>query len=638
MAETWLREQAAIARMEHVYELSLQVREELQMRQRNETEAAAVRDHALKVRALRFGLVLRTAQDLERVRTAGLFWPANSQKHHHCSSESCEIFNIPFNVHIPQFDNPAGFIVSTGAWYVCMETGKMHECLPGNMCSSMKIVKDKEVGVTAAYSCVISNLLKPVPKSSSSAWNGTTFYSRGVLRDIENRQDNAEFDEIGGYDDSELEEDEDLAESLISDDQSDAEEAGADEPDELQDEEDEQTAKRQRIDMAHVNNDATPFSTIQARYSTSLGIDELASAIAEERYEEHQHLLARQKQDRERAYKNNNTVSFGPSNGNWEMQRRMYKVRNMNSLMREKEKGRGDQPRRRSVRREFVTRSTEERSQRCMSKASSNTITQLLEALTAPSVRIDISRIKMRAGVAAADQAVRDLCSRFHDVPVIAQTAVWCETMSTIPGLSLVAPPEPEHDSELCSRIIMTHWRMASHSPYVTDALDVQRKKKRRPLDFLLFSIGLLYTMARGGEAVNVKLTGTLPQIIRRMPAPFVAKVERGIVVKELPDLSATLKPLKAEMLPYLARVYRNDWIFTENSVNDGIQLVKQCCESRYRGEEETFLACLRAIEASSLQHTDAEIQHQIGQCYRDYLQALVPAHSANRQWPTLTS
>lgn len=635
MAEDWLREQAVLARRETVFELSLQVREELMVRQRSELEARIVYDCALSLRASRFGFVVSTQADLELIVRCELFWPASGQRHHRCSSETCEIFNIPRGAMLQRVGESSNFIESTGAWYVCMSTGKMHECLPGSMCSAVKIVKDKEIGVTASYSCSISNLLKPVPKSMGSAWNGTTFYSRNVLRDIENRQDNAEFDDIGGRDESELEDDDDAAESLISDEESgEGDDKVAVEVDDV---EDEHLAKRQRIDTTHVNNDATPFSTVRARYGDTLQLDELASAIAEERYEEHQHLLEKQRHDRERAHKNSNVISFGPSNGNWEMQKRLYKVRNMTSLLREKEKGRGDQPKRRNPRREIITRTSEEKAQRCMAKASSSTINQLLEALTSSSVRDGIMRCKLRSAVAAADLAVFELRQRYQQLPIIAQIGVWCEHMSTLPGLWLQPCIESEHDATVCAEIIMAHWKLASQSPYVTEALDVHKKKKRKPLDFLLYSIGILYMMARGGEAYCVKLTGALPTVTQCMPSTFLAKLQRGIVVKELPDLSATLNLLKFDMLPYLARVYRDDWLFTENTVNDGIQLVKQCWESRYRAEQDRLFTALKTMEVTSGQHTDTETQQQIGQCYRSYLQALVPAHSANRQWPTST-
>jgi len=67
MAEDWLREQAVLARRETVFELSLQVREELMVRQRSELEARIVYDCALSLRASRFGFVVSTQADFELI-------------------------------------------------------------------------------------------------------------------------------------------------------------------------------------------------------------------------------------------------------------------------------------------------------------------------------------------------------------------------------------------------------------------------------------------------------------------------------------------------------------------------------------------------------------------------------------------
>jgi hypothetical protein len=232
--------------------------------------------------------------------------------------------------------------------------------------------------------------------------------------------------------------------------------------------------------------------------------------------------------------------------------------------------------------------------------------------------------------VPAADAAVAALRQSMQEVPLMAQVAVWRHSVCERLGFSLVYSMEPV-PGELTRRyvdIMLAHWRLAASSAYVTDRLEGHKKKKRRPLDFTLFCIGLLYMMGNGGETVHLRFE-TLPQ---RCSGALQRKLCEGVMVAELPDERQQLgsRLLPVHLLGHLQRTYDVRWQFNANTANDAIAMVRACNEARYRSAKQAFVV---AVESMPEHTDDACILAE----YKRYLEALRPAHSIHRQWPTST-
>jgi len=618
----WLKKQDEVTESHSKLEMMLKIREDLLWRRRSETEGLAVYWNGFWKESVRIGITVRNSYELRQIDASSIVWPRTKQTNHKCHSEHCRIYNIPKGVQVPTHQpDKDEFIITTGEWYLCLNTGKLHRCPPGVRCNALKVTKDPMHGITLAYICVISNMVKSTPTSSRPEWDGATFYSRDTLRKLDDQRDDAEKSEVEDPDEDESE-------------KGDA-----------SDEED-YPAKRQRADVSDDEDmpikkqrtaDLLPYSAVLMEFGSDLTFDELVNVVVEKRYLEEQRLLAKKRKDLEnRKY----SMAFATSLGNRKKQKWFDQLRDATSLWKEKEKGRGNQPKRRSERRESIIRTAEQKTERCLAKANEKMLYELIEAITAASVMDNIVRCKLFEAVGAADQAVYSLKRKYSDVPLSIQIGTWCQSVNASVGLPLKTTGERKFNAKECVSIVMCHWKLASFSPYVTEALDIHKKKKRKPLDFLLFSLGILYLMAHGGETVNLRWSTPVPETLRKKFPKIIARIERDVTVKELPDKHEswgkwTLAP---EMLPYLQRVYRDDWIFNCRTVADGKQLVKTCNISRYRQAESQLAIQMKTLEANTSLHTDAELGRQLEQYYKQYLRELIPAHSSSREWQTLTS
>lgn len=612
----WLKKQNDAKESEGRLEMLLKVREDMLWRQRVELDGWSVYWNGYLRKAQQIGATIRNVYELHKLHDTGILWPQWKQQNHQCNSDTCDLFNIRKGTRIMTHQiGQVEFIVTSGEWYLCMDTGKLHRCPANERCNALRVTKDPIHGITMAHTCVISNMVKPKPTSKRPEWDGTTFYSKDTLRDLDMRQDEAEKSEVEDQEDE-------TDEHSISREESD----GEDEP----------VAKRHRSESKR-GIEQLPYSAIQTEFG-ELSFDALVSAVADKRYKEEQELLRKQ---REQFENQKYTMSLAPSQGDHKQQRWFNQIRNSLSLTKEKEKGRINQPKRRSERRETILRTPEQKSERCLAKANEKLVFELLDAITSLSVMDNIVRCKLTESISAADQAVYSLKRKYSDVPLSIQIGVWCQSVNASIALPLKSTGERTFNAKECVRVVMCHWRLASFSPYVTESMDLhKKKKKRKPLDFLSFSLGILYLMVHGGETVNMKLNAPIPTTLRKKFPMIAARIDRGFAVKELPDCHAswgqwTLAP---DMLPYLQRVYRDDWIFNCRSVADGKQLVKTCNTSRYRHAETQLMNKLKSLEANTEQHTDSELQSQFEQCYKHYLLELIPAHSSSRQWATSTS
>lgn len=606
----WLQKQNDVIESHSKLEMLLKVREDLLWKQRIELEGLTVYWNGYWAKAFSIGLKIKTPYELHQVEQSGILWPRSKQINHQCNSIDCNIYNIPKGTRVPtQQPDKEEFITVSGEWYLCMDTGKLHRCPPNERCNALRVTKDPVHGITMAHTCVISNMVKPKPTSKRPEWDGTTFYSKDTLRDLDMVQDDAEKSEV-----------EDQSEEMVQ-------EGGVSE-----DESDEELPmiKRPR------GNDQLPYSAMQVEFGEYV-FDDLVRVVAEKRHKEEQELMRKQ---REEYLNQKHSMSFAPSTGDRKQQRWFNQIRNSTSLWKEKEKGRVNQQKRRSERRETIIRSAEQKSERCLGKADEKLVFELIEAITAANVVDNIVRCKLHESIGAADQAVYSLKRKYSEVPLSIQIGVWCQSVNASIALPLKSAGDRVFDTKECVRIVMCHWKLASFSPYVTDTLDIHKKKKRKPLDFLLFSLGILYLMAQGGETVNLQVNIPIPSILRKKFPKAIARIEHGFTVKELPDCSASWGKwvLASDMLPYIQRVYRDDWIFNCRTVADGKQLVKTCNTSRYRHAENQLGLKLKSLEANVEQHTDSELQTQLEQYYKQYLRELIPAHSSSRQWPTSIS
>lgn len=614
----WLQQQDDKARAERVLELTLDLHQDVRLIQQSEVEAATLRHHALLMRARTFGYAVADFAALQVLLDTEAFWPLDTGKAHRCRKSACTILSFAPGSTVQRLDMTGVAFVARGHWYICAETGQMHECTTTNKCSAMSIVKGDVAGVTIGYNCVISGLSKPVPRSSGAAWNGTTFYSRNVLQEIENRLDAAERDEIGGQ---EYGGDVSDAEEMLSEEVDEDEDAVAPLPDDDDDEE-EPAPKR----LCVKPNDTQPFTTMQATFSLT-SVEALAQHLAEMELQARE---AQLEQMRAHLEHEKRSMPLGSVGRDRKMRRAMRELRQNWDVIQEKRKGQGDYLKKRNSRREAVSRTPEEKVERCLAKASVGGAEQVVEALLHPDVRTDIVRAKLRLAAPVADAAVATLRQSMREVPLMAQVAVWRRSVCEQLGFSLVYSVEPvsTEQTQRYVEIMLAHWRLAASSAYVTDQLEGHKKKKRRPLDFTLFCIGVLYMMGNGGETVHLKFETLPPQCT----GGLLKKLREGVVVAELPDereyLGARLLPV--HLLCHLRQIYDGRWNFNNNTANEAIAMVRACNEARYRSAKQAFVVAVENMP----EHTDDN--HILAE-YKLYLEALRPAHSVHRRWPPST-
>jgi hypothetical protein len=211
-------------------------------------------------------------------------------------------------------------------------------------------------------------------------------------------------------------------------------------------------------------------------------------------------------------------------------------------------------------------------------------------------------------------------------VPFITQVGCWCEKISELVG-GFLENEVIGMDFTKYIHVILSHWREASTSPLVTQVFNLHKKKKRKPLDFILHCLGVIYNMALGGVTVRVKLTGNIPGVLLNSGDRLRSSVLRGPKVVEFPDESAALGAiiLQPKFIQDLTQVYREGYQFTDSSLNEAIQTVKQCYESRHLYKQMEFYDDVAEWERE--RDRDQPVP-PLETLYLNYCRALKPPHS----------
>jgi len=593
---------------------------------------------------------------------------ADVMQYHLCTAETvrmtrgCTLFSFAHNERVQLLSEPREFITATASWFICLETGRMHRCLGREQCSALTI--QKEEGITLAYSCVISGYAKAAPVTAWNSWDGVHFYSAGRLAQIRNEIANRDAEEAGDeeaddaefvdYDEAQDEEPvprkqpQPVEETkkrkigeLLREENKPAEEqeveleADAAEEEEIVTEEEDNDASEQNVKAFLVDRNKrdvdTPIQSLKHRAATALhpnpSLSELAVFLAHERIAEEQRALE-QKAEYD-AKRSRAAQRFGFASNNREMRTVLARVQPQLSALKDKTKTEeGDTVQRcKASKRTYLQLSAEEKTAQFLARGSEEIAIDVVWYLFGAEAKNRIAASRLQRGIEVANLAVSEMMQEY-EIPYAVQVSVWCEKLSDAVGCTLYNTPASIDSARYC-RIIMDHWTQVSTLPLVTEMLDVHKKKKRKPLDFVLYCLGVLQCMAEGGITVRVQLNGNIPPVLLNSGTRMRQIVLNGPKVGEFPDESAALGPwlLRSDLIECLTEAYPDGYQFTASSLQEARQIVRQCYEARHRLQQQRLY---NAIEEWELQRARGEPSPlTIKTIYLNYCRWLQPPHLA---------
>jgi len=588
----------------------------------------------------------------------------NPAQQHLCTRESvrvtpgCTLFSFRPNERVALLSNPDEFIVATATWFICVETGRMHRCQGREQCSGIQMVREE--GIALAYSCVISGYAKSAPISSWNSWDGVHFYSTGRLAQIRNEISNREVADMEGdeegaggeddYDDvveeveeriekvepkpakrllDELKEEDSKRQKVEQEAEVEEVEEGEqpdseieEEPEELED----QQGFREFLGSKTNRDLATPVQSLQKR-ARSNNLTDLAFHLATERLADEQKERAK-KAERD-LIRSRQPVRLGFQSNNREMRSLISRVQPQLHAL--KEKGKTDEgttiQKRKQLLRAYIELNAEEKTAQFLARGSEEIAVDIVWYVFGADAKNRIAQSRLPRGIEVANLAVNEMIQQYNTTHV-ARIGVWCEKLSEVVGCALLNPVLPIDSVRYC-RIIMDHWSEVSQLPLVTEMLDVHKKKKRKPVDFVLYCLGVLYSMAEGGITVRVQLDGNIPPVLLNSSRGLRKVVLAGPKVVEFPDESAVLKEalLRADLIPSLTEVYPDGYQFDADSLTEARQVLRHCYEARHRQQQHRLYA---AIEEWELQRARGEPTNlTIETIYLNYCRWLQPPHSA---------
>lgn len=605
----------------------------------------------------------------------------NPGKQHACTItdlkffSGCTFFSLPRGLSVCLPSNTSETVLSQQIWFICMETGKMHNC--GNdTCSSIKF--SRYTSNTVSCACDISGYSKNLPFDTWNSWDGQTFYSVEHLQTIRNTQDNQEreafnFDDVDedvqyfGNDDvvepptssvkktssansltdivKDPEENNNVPKVNLKKRKSESEEREEEDPVKLDDEEPElteeqeidtdpadssqtvnQPPKRQKVSEFFVGkknaNVENPLQKLRSSVGDGVTLQALAYQLARDELEEEEKLREIRREQEERSA--NQQMRFSFSTGNREMRRLVLRlngnIRAHHQTIRSREEG----PKKRASKREERMWTSEEKTAQFLARGDVDIATTIVKRLLDAGVKNGIAKYRLNNAVDVADLSLAKLeLENDYQLTQMAYRSLWVSRISKIVGCTLFNE-YVDIDIDKYVKIIMQHWEEASKTPLVTKVLDKHKKKKHKPLDFVSYCIGILYTMANGGACVHVQMTESLPPKLLTLNEKLTQVITKGLYIPELPDESKVLGPviLKPEFIRHLSSVYKEDKQFTNEIYQEALQSVRQCYESRHRQEQEHFLQDVREAERNNeLNFPNAK------KIYMAYLARLKPPH-----------
>jgi hypothetical protein len=394
------------------------------------------------------------------------------------------------------------------------------------------------------------------------------------------------------------------------------------------------TAKRQRI--AELVSDKSkrdlenPLQNLKYQVTkANCSIQELAFLLAQEKLVAEEEQIAAQNELTER--KNRQATRFAFRSGNRETRALVSKLQSAITGWKDKKRSRETTTsRKRNSRRVYTVLTREEKMTQFLARGTPEIATTMLRYLLGADTKNRIAQYRLKAAIEVANLSVVEL-NREANVPFVTQIGCWCEKLSELVGGFLENDPV-SLDFNKYANIILSHWREASTSPLVTQVFNLHKKKKRKPLDFILHCIGVIYNMAEGGVTIRVKLTGKIPNVLVTSGEKLKAAVLKGrVLVDEFPDESATLGSviLKPQFIQDLSQVYREGYVFTDSSRTEAIQTVKQCYESRHLYKQMEFFD---AVAEWEVEKERGEPVPPLETLYLNYCRALKPPHLARAQ------
>lgn len=227
----------------------------------------------------------------------------------------------------------------------------------------------------------------------------------------------------------------------------------------------------------------------------------------------------------------------------------------------------------------------------------------------------------------SADNAnvyVANLLNRYQ-MPFMTAVSFWMDSLTS----SINGPiyyEEMNVDIQYYASVIVAHWREFVMADYMEELLTERKKRKTKQMDFYLFTIGALYTMADGGVITRLSCQDAcdIPELFEG--TSIYQRLIRGVPVCELPDASKELGPalVSPKYLPYITEIYSRGYHFDSASITDGQTVFKLCYTYRHQRAQNILFERARQLTATS-----AIEREELAVClYSDYIGSLLTPHS----------
>lgn len=326
----------------------------------------------------------------------------------------------------------------------------------------------------------------------------------------------------------------------------------------------------------------------------------------------------------------NRQIRFGFASNNRNMRNLWTRLKSGMANRKEKATTREGEEvlRRRASQRTYTQLTSEEKTTQFLARGTESVARSIIAYVLGPDVKNRVAQLRLPNAVEVANLAVSEL-QREYDASLMAEIGVWCDKFNEVLGCTLFNVTQPI-DMDRYSRIILSHWADVSTLPMVTEVVEAHKKKKRKPLDFVLYCLGVLYLMARGGVTVRVRLTGSVPDALLNCESERLRRlVHTGPKVVELPDERSAMTPILLDpaLIKSIPEVYIEAYPFTGDSLQEALTVVKQCYEARHRQKQRQLYDAIADWELAQQRGEDTK-GRSIESIYMNYCRTLRPPHS----------
>jgi len=223
-----------------------------------------------------------------------------------------------------------------------------------------------------------------------------------------------------------------------------------------------------------------------------------------------------------------------------------------------------------------------------------------------------------------ANVYIADLLNRY-DMPLMSAVSFWMERTTQLINGPIYYPPM-EVDVEYYAQVVVEHWKEFVLADYMEELLTERKKRKTKQMDFSLFAVGVLYTLASGGVTARPACQDSraIPELFHG--TKIQERLLNGVLVRELPgdsdDLAAAL--VSPKYLMYISHIYSRGYHFDADTLSDGKQVFRLCYTYRHQNAQNKLFARANAAVYTS----DAERERLARELYTDYIRELVPPHT----------